>query len=247
MSSFLKNAKSLIIPFILSFVLSTSGFTQHEGGMRILDEGDLIWADEFEGTGVPDESKWERQESQDLIFANNYVKNGGSGPIWGTGARRVIMANNIVDGANDIGLDLEWCADSVITGNTVRNAHEAGIALFYSCHRVSITGNTVINDMEITEGEAKRSWYVRSGIWLTYPNRDVFKNDFGHQDVTITGNTFTGLSESAVKATGYCPRLVVTGNAIADISRTQAGQHPALDLGRSKPLLGPNALETAKP
>ena len=134
-------------------------------------------------------SNWTRRESENLIFANNYVKNGGSGPIWGTGATRVVMIGNIVDGANDIGLDLEWCGDSVITGNTVRNAHEAGIALFYACDNVSISGNTVINDMEITEPEAERSWWVRSGIWLTYPNRDVFKNDRGHRNITITGNT----------------------------------------------------------
>ena len=28
-----------------------------------------------------------------------------------------------------------------------------------------------------------------AGIWLTGPNRKVFKDDHGHRDVTITGNT----------------------------------------------------------
>lgn len=134
-------------------------------------------------------SNWKRKESENLIFAHNYVKNGGSGPIWGTGSTRVIMIGNIVDGANDIGLDLEWCDDSVISGNTVRNCQEAAIALFYACQRVSITGNTVINDNEITEGEAKKTWWVRSGIWLTYPNREVFPDDWGHRDIAISGNT----------------------------------------------------------
>jgi parallel beta-helix repeat protein len=132
--------------------------------------------------------KWSSKEIQDLIIANNYVKNGGGGPIWGTGATRVIITGNVIDGAHDVGLDLEWCDDSVISGNTVRNCQNAGISLFFMCKRVAITGNTVINDNEITAEEAKKSWYVRSGIWLTPPNRETFKQDTGHEDISIVGN-----------------------------------------------------------
>ena len=132
--------------------------------------------------------KHEQKVTRDLIIANNYVKNGGGGAIWGTGATRVVMTGNIVDGAHDVGLDLEWCDDSVISGNTVRNCQNAGISLFYMCTRVSITGNTVVNDNEITEDEAKKEWYVRSGIWLTSPNREKFKGDTGHEDISIVGN-----------------------------------------------------------
>jgi parallel beta-helix repeat protein len=131
--------------------------------------------------------KWEVKDCADLIFVNNYVKNGGGGAIWGTGGKRVVMANNIVDGATDVGLDLEWCEDSTITGNTVRNCENGGISLFFACQRVSITGNTVINDRPISDPKA--AWWVRSGIWLTYPNRETYKNDFGHRDITIVGNT----------------------------------------------------------
>ncbi len=131
--------------------------------------------------------KWEVKDCADLIFTNNYVKNGGNGAIWGAGGKRVIMANNIIDGATDVGLDLEWCEDSAITGNTVRNCENGGISLFFACQRVSITGNTVINDRPISDPKAE--WWVRSGIWLTYPNREEFKKDFGHRDVTIAGNT----------------------------------------------------------
>jgi len=30
---------------------------------------------------------------------------------------------------------------------------------------------------------------VRTGIWLTYPNRESFKDEKGHRDITIVGNT----------------------------------------------------------
>lgn len=131
--------------------------------------------------------EWESIQSEDLIFANNTVKNGGGGSIWGAGARRVVMTGNIIDGATDVGLDLEWCEDSVISGNTVRNCKNAGISLFFACKRVAITGNTVVNDREIDDPEA--TWFVRSGIWLTPPNREEFPGDHGHEDIAIVGNT----------------------------------------------------------
>jgi len=127
------------------------------------------------------------KDSADLIFRGNYVKDGGGGAIWGSGAVRVIMANNIIDGARDVGLDLEWCDDSVIVGNTVRNCANAGISLFAACRRVSITGNTILNDGPI--GDPNADWWVRSGIWLTGPNRGASKSDLGHRDISIVGNT----------------------------------------------------------
>jgi hypothetical protein len=80
-----------------------------------------------------------------------------------------------------VGLDLEWCDDSAITGNTVRGAVNAGISLFYACRNVTIAGNSVV----VTEGEEGR----RDGIWLTDPNRATFPGDQGHRLVAITGNT----------------------------------------------------------
>ena len=118
---------------------------------------------------------------EDLIFANNYVFHGGSGAIWGTGARRVVLSGNIVDGAKDIGLDLEWCYDCTITGNTTKNCWNAGIALFLSCQNIAISGNSIFID----DGEEGR----RDGIWLTGVNRGLYRKDFGHRQISITGNT----------------------------------------------------------
>jgi len=133
--------------------------------------------------------KWENKLCEDLTFVGNYTKDTHDTGIWGTGATRVVMANNIVDGAGDVGLDLEWCDDSSITGNTVRNAKNGGISLFFSCHRVSITGNTVINDHEITVDPENPGWWVRSGIFITKTNRGTYPGDYGHRDITVVGNT----------------------------------------------------------
>jgi hypothetical protein len=57
-----------------------------------------------------------------------------------------------------------------------------------TCKRISITGNTCIDDGPVGVPDPT-GWYVRSGIWLTPPNKDQFKQDTGHQDVSIVGNT----------------------------------------------------------
>ena len=156
----------------------------------------------------------ERIGSEDLIFANNYIKNGGGVFIMPAGCRRVIIANNIGDGCRDVGFDPEHCEDVVISGNIARNAYNAGIAMFYTCKRVSITGNTIYNNSmpkdkeksaiftmaqrKLSKEEMKLPWYVRSGIWLVPPNREKMATDTGHEDVSIVGNTIYTVGDDGI-------------------------------------------------
>jgi len=135
--------------------------------------------------------KWQQQAAENLLFSGNTVIHGGNCCIWGSGARHVILSNNFVDDCKDVGLDLEWCSDSVISANIAQRCKNAGIALFFACRNVAITGNSVVNDALITPDDAKADWWVRSGIWLTYPNRRDFPSDHGHQNISIVGNTIT--------------------------------------------------------
>lgn len=125
--------------------------------------------------------KFATKVCSDILIQGNYCRNAGAGAIWGTGAVRVVANNNIVVNAEDVGIDYEWCDDSVICGNTVTGAVNAGISLFFACKNVAITGNTIIIP-DIESG-------VRAGVWLTPPNRELYKQDFGHRNITIVGNT----------------------------------------------------------
>ena len=125
--------------------------------------------------------KWEVKDCSDLLIQGNYCRDAGAGAIWGAGAVRVVANDNIVVNARDVGIDYEWCDDSVICGNTVTGAVNGGISLFFACKNVAITGNTIIIP-DIEEG-------VRAGVWLTPTNRNVYKQDFGHRNITIVGNT----------------------------------------------------------
>jgi len=186
--------------------------------------------------------------SEDLIFANNYVKNGGGGAIWGAGGRRVVMTGNIVDGCKDVGLDPEHCEEVVITGNITRNCYNAGISLFYTCKRVSITGNTIYNnsapndkdmkkireivqsDLSDEEKTRKLPWYVRSGIWLVPPNRQKMASDTGHEDITIVGNTIhttdnDGIPRRDIWIGSEVKNVRIESNALSDHGVYYGGHH----------------------
>ena len=160
--------------------------------------------------------RWQQQDADNLLFCGNTVRNGGNCGIWGSGARHVVLANNFVDGCADVGLDLEWCSDSVISANIARRCKNAGIALFFACTNVAITGNSIANDAPISPAEAKAEWWARSGIWLTYPNRRDFKSDHGHQNVTIVGNSITCApgERRAVWVGAEARNVVVANNAL---------------------------------
>jgi len=158
--------------------------------------------------------QFERKECSDLLIQGNYSRDAGGGAIWGTGAVRVVTSDNIVVNAEDVGIDYEWCDDSVICGNSVIGAANAGISLFYACKNIAITGNTVVlRDLE--KGK-------QTGIWLTPTNRGQFKEDYGHRNVTIVGNTIRGEGARKVGITvGAESRdIVIANNTLmnADIS-----------------------------
>jgi hypothetical protein len=124
----------------------------------------------------------------DVVFANNRLKNIGRGAIWGMGGRRIVMVGNVVDGAA-IGLDLEWCDDSVIMGNSVANCNNAGIALFAACSNVTIAGNSVvIGDSSSVSRDDLSAASRYDGIWLA-PRTPRYAFDEGHRIVSITGNS----------------------------------------------------------
>jgi beta-glucanase (GH16 family) len=48
--------------FLILLLLTSTGYYLYGQKVKVEAEGDLLWSDEFDGTGEPDDSKWERQE-----------------------------------------------------------------------------------------------------------------------------------------------------------------------------------------
>ena len=170
---------------------------------------------------------WRPQfRTRNLWFCDNFVKNAssGEGGIWGVGVIGVVMSGNVVDGAKDVGLDLEWCEDAVVSGNVVRNTEHGGISLFFSCKNVTITGNTVYNN-RIYAKEPEGYW-VRAGIWLTYRNVKTFRNDTGHENITISGNTvINGPGKRRSVWIGCGRNVLIRGNQFIGAPVYHGGEH----------------------
>jgi parallel beta-helix repeat protein len=175
---------------------------------------------------------WEKRDSSELRFSGNTITNGGAGAIWGAGATKVIVSGNTIDGAEDVGIDLEWCQDATITGNIVQRAKNGGIALFFSCERVAIAGNSIFNSRVVSDEEAKADWWARAGIWLTYPNTKDFPGDLGHRNISITGNTIACEPGTAPRRAMWIgsgsDNITLSGNSISGGAIWEGGGEEAL-------------------
>jgi nitrous oxidase accessory protein NosD len=163
-------------------------------------EGNSILRARHHGIQVWGLWNWEERRSSDIVVRRNLVidvgrfegeekendRNGGVA-IWAAGAEKVRFEDNLVDGATDVGLDMEWCTDGEIVRNVSQRAKNGCISLFYSCVNVRIANNVVVNNWPYGE-DTPEGWWSRAGIWLTPVNTDVFEQDSGHKRITITGN-----------------------------------------------------------
>ena len=139
--------------------------------------------------GIQFWNNWEgMKDGQNLVYEGNTVMDIGGGGIWGTGAERVVMRNNTVDNCGDVGLDLEYCNDSLIMDNYAGRCVNGGISLFYSCENVLIKDNTVYNNAPPKDGG------VHAGIWLT-DAYGVYDYDTGHRDIKIYDNNIYNPSD----------------------------------------------------
>ncbi|MFW6163756.1 MAG: NosD domain-containing protein, partial [Planctomycetota bacterium] len=131
------------------------------------------------------------------------------------------------------GVDLRDAWGCAVSANTFTLSIAHGIRIGPASGRHAITGNSFSNSY-IGDGKLRRR----------KPSQDAARGIVldGTSDVTIAGNTFTGLAESAVKATSECKRLVVSANVVADTSRAAPGEHPPLDLGDAETTTGHNAI-----
>ena len=133
--------------------------------------------------GIQFWNNWEgTKDGQNLIYEGNIVMDVGGGGIWGTGAERVVMRNNVVDNCGDVGLDLEYCDDSLILDNYAGRCVNGGVSLFYSCEDVLIKDNIIYNNAPPKDGG------VHAGIWLT-DAYGVYDYDTGHRDIKIYDNS----------------------------------------------------------
>jgi len=93
----------------------------------------------FEQDGALANPRWARR----IKVTGNTVTNSGGGGIWGSMGQDVRVAGNRVRGCDDVGIDFEGCLDSVAEANTVADARNGGLSVFFVTKGITFRGNTV--------------------------------------------------------------------------------------------------------
>lgn len=151
----------------------------------------------------------------DVSITGNQVYNtlsggGGAGGIWGGCGKNITVSGNTVDTAADICIDFEGCVSCTVSGNTVKDGSNAGIALLYGCYGCNITGNSVL-----VTGSGVTQWY---GIWLAATAGSALLN----RNNAITGNSVSASGNYAIycdlasngTGTGAGSGTTISGNTI---------------------------------
>ncbi len=112
------------------------------------------------------------------------------------------------------GVDLKDAWGCSISANTFTIVKTRALVVSENSGRMTITGNNFSNSY--IGGKVKRE-DAATGIVLQKT-----------ADIVVTGNVFTGLSGPAVTMEGRCQRVVITGNAMADLYRKQEKKGPAI-------------------
>jgi len=217
-------------------VVSANQFEENQDALRCIDSFNLCMTgnnlDDHLRHGVVIENTY-----GSVLSGNMIEECRGTAVVLDRDCYGIAVSANVIAHNTGGGVDLRDAWGCSISGNAFPLSIAHGVRIGPASGRHAITGNSFCNSYQ-GDGKLKRA----------KPGQDTARGIVleGASDVTITGNTFTGLAESAVKATGECKRLVLSGNVVADVSRAEPGKHAALDLGNAEAVSGQNAVEPAK-
>lgn len=141
----------------------------------------------------------------------------------------ITISANVIAHESGGGVDLRDAWGCAVSANTFTIVAKRALVIGPGSGRITVTGNNFSNSH--IGGKVKREDRA-TGILLN-----------GTSDIAISGNVFTGLAEHAVKAEGDCKRIVLTGNVMSDLSKSDPGKYPAFDLGNAEAIVGHNAVE----
>ena len=126
------------------------------------------------------------------------------GCIFATRARWVTVANNILNGGADVGVDFEYCADSVAVGNTINDVENGALSAIFGSKRIKFLGNkvTFARDRAGTASTAGATWKNTGSVGL------LLRDD--PQEVEVRGNDFRSLNGTLMQLAGAAASAGVT-------------------------------------
>jgi hypothetical protein len=220
-------------------VVNANHFEENQDGVRCVDSFNLCMSgnnlDDHLRHGVVIENTYGSVLSGNMIEECN-----GTAIILDRDCYGITISANVI--AHHLGggvhlLDAWGCA---VSANTFTLVHSNSVYIGSQSGRNTVTGNSFCNsfkgDGDKRPAEHKDAMGRDEGTGILLE---------GTRDITISGNTFSGLSTPAVTAKDGCQRLLIIGNLITDVNRKSPGLK-ALELGDAKESLvkdnlGPSA------
>ena len=210
-------------------VVNANHFEENQDAVRCLDSFNLCMngnnLDDHLRHGVVIENTYGSVLSGNMIEECN-----GTAVILARDCYGITISANVIAHELEGGVDLQDAHGCAVSANTFVIVHKFGVRVAKDSGRITITGNNFSNSY-LGDGKDKRPAEHKNPMSHDAGSGVVLEGGASH--VTITGNAFSGLDESAVKANGEVKRILITNNVITDLFRKGDKSKPAIDLGDS--------------
>lgn len=204
-------------------VVSANQFEENQDALRCIDSFNLCMTgnniDDHLRHGVVIENTYGSVLSGNMIEECN-----GTAVILDRDCYGITVSANVIAHELGGGVHMPDAWGCAVSANTFVLVHSDSIRIGPDSGRITVTGNNFCNsyiggkDKRPTEGKTAMTHDAGTGIRLQSTS-----------DVTISGNSFSGLTTPAVRAEGKCQRLNVVGNVACD-PRGDAAKGKAFDL-----------------
>lgn len=195
-------------------VVNGNQFEENLDALRCLDSFNLCMTgnnlDDHLQHGVVIENTYGSVLSGNMIEECN-----GTAVIIDRDCYGITVSANVIAHNMGGGIDLKGAWGCAISANTFTIVKDRALVVGPKSGRITISGNNFSNSY-LGGGKVKRE-DPATGIVLQET-----------ADITISGNTFTGLAGPAIVADAKCQRLAVTGNIMSDLYRKAKESGPAL-------------------
>ncbi|MGF1582642.1 MAG: right-handed parallel beta-helix repeat-containing protein [Gemmataceae bacterium] len=187
-------------------VVNANQFEENQDAVRCIDSFNLCMngnnLDDHLRHGVVIENTYGSVVSGNMIEECNGTAIIMDRDCYGNTVSANVIAHNMGGG-----VDLKDAWGCAVSANTFTIVKTRGLVVSETSGRITITGNNFSNS------------YIGGKVKREDPATGVVLRET--EDIAVTGNVFTGLSGPAVIMEGKCQRIVITGNAMAELYRKQ--------------------------
>lgn len=174
------------------------------------------------------------------VLSGNMIEEcSGTAVILDRDCYGITLSANVIAHHLEGGIDLRDAHGCAISANTFTIAHKFSVRVGPDSGRLTITGNnfcnTWIGGADRRPAEAKTPMGVDEGTGVLVEK--------GASHLSITGNSFSGLSGAAVWSTGSSRAVLVSANTLTDCGRKLAADAAWIDLRGAEASLVKDNLE----